>query len=227
MYFFLIVQCKIPPPPLFTESLGERRKECTTLIARKERGEYFSFLRSPKIVLKYIISRWQIPDSGEQVKLKASFKCIINLLWGRLYCEWVSKEKLEIEPKMQKTFPQTSFLLELCCVYRLWARGLVRLWTTRECFWVLICGLCLGQRVCLFLFSWKAAFQFRCQYSCLLGCSVFTLPSPNLLSNSIYFCKKDVLRRVEGKAYCPKKCCFLVRATCSCLSSRLEKFGEK
>jgi len=67
-------------PIVYKESLEDRKKEHTTLIVGKEIEEYFSFLRSPKIVLKYIVSCWRIPDSGEQVKLKASSKCIMNLL---------------------------------------------------------------------------------------------------------------------------------------------------
>lgn len=61
--------------------------------------------------------------------------------------------------------------------------------------------------------------------SCLWATVVLHLL--NLLSNSIYFWKKDVLPRVEGKAYCSKKCCFLVKAISSCLYSRLEKFWGK
>lgn len=213
-------------PIVYKESLEERRKKHTTLIVGKEfEVSYFSFLRSPKIVLKYTVSCWWIPDAGEQMKLKASFKCIIDLLWGQWYFEWVSKEKLEQEPKMQKTFPLTSLLLELCCAHRLWAGGLVRLWTIRECFWVLICGLCLGEKfVC---FSFHGKLHSNRPVSILVYWAAVFLQSLSLLSNSIYFWKKDVLPGVEGKAYCSQKCCFLVRAMCSCLSSRPEKFGGK
>lgn len=95
------------------------------------------------------------------MKLKASFKWIISLLWGRLHSEWVSEETLEKEPKMQRTFPLTSFQFYMCCIYRLWARefgevvSVTLLNNIEDVFWIFIHGLHLGQKKPTSLFHGK------------------------------------------------------------------------
>lgn len=150
------------------------------------------------------------------MKLKASFKWIISLLWGRLHSEWVSEETLEKEPKMQRTFPLTSFQFYMCCIYRLSKRvwlvvAVTLLNDIEDVFWIFIHGLHSGQKnKC---FSWKTAFQLACPYLCPLG-GFITLICFQMAS---IFEKRMSFLGWKERLIVVKKRCFLVRAMGSCL----------